>query len=198
MKKILGIVIFLIAGTANADLFELRWTTTASALTGAIPGVVGEGITTIFTVDNGGASSLSQMWGSSDYVSYRVEGTSGWWMESNFINTGTSLGGFSTDGAGSVTTAGTWYGGWPSATVTTSWAGVQNGGWWNNGKNEVACTASAADCVWAIDVSDNLIGSSWTVTNVAAPVPEPEIYAMLGMGLGFIGWVRRKKSLRAA
>ena len=51
MKKILGIVIFLIAGTANADLFELRWTTTASALTGAIPGVVGEGVTTIFTVD---------------------------------------------------------------------------------------------------------------------------------------------------
>jgi hypothetical protein len=30
------------------------------------------------------------------------------------------------------------------------------------------------------------------------PVPEPEIYAMLGIGLGLMGWVGRRKKLQAA
>lgn len=30
-----------------------------------------------------------------------------------------------------------------------------------------------------------------------AAVPEPEIYAMLGLGLGLLGWVRRRKTLQA-
>jgi PEP-CTERM motif len=38
-----------------------------------------------------------------------------------------------------------------------------------------------------------------TTINVefAAPVPEPEIYAMLGMGLGLLGWVGRRKKLHS-
>jgi hypothetical protein len=31
-----------------------------------------------------------------------------------------------------------------------------------------------------------------------APVPEPEIYAMLGVGLGLMGWVGRRRKLQAA
>jgi len=31
-----------------------------------------------------------------------------------------------------------------------------------------------------------------------APVPEPEIYAMMGLGLGLLGWVGRRKRLQAA
>jgi hypothetical protein len=31
-----------------------------------------------------------------------------------------------------------------------------------------------------------------------APIPEPEIYAMLGVGLGLLGWVGRRKKLQAA
>jgi len=31
-----------------------------------------------------------------------------------------------------------------------------------------------------------------------APIPEPEIYAMLGIGLGLLGWVGRRKKLLAA
>lgn len=30
---------------------------------------------------------------------------------------------------------------------------------------------------------------------VAAPVPEPEIYAMMGFGLGLLGWVGRRRSV---
>lgn len=31
-----------------------------------------------------------------------------------------------------------------------------------------------------------------------APVPEPEIYAMMGLGLGLLGWIGRRKKLRDA
>ena len=31
-----------------------------------------------------------------------------------------------------------------------------------------------------------------------APVPEPEIYAMMGVGLGIMGWVARKKKRKLA
>ena len=41
---------------------------------------------------------------------------------------------------------------------------------------------------------DNVIA----VTSVAAPVPEPEIYAMLGAGLGLMGWVARRRKQRVA
>jgi len=33
---------------------------------------------------------------------------------------------------------------------------------------------------------------------VTAPVPEPEIYAMMGLGLGLMGWAGRRKRLREA
>lgn len=41
---------------------------------------------------------------------------------------------------------------------------------------------------------DNVVA----VTSLAAPVPEPEIYAMLGAGLGLMGWVTRRRKQRAA
>jgi hypothetical protein len=33
-------------------------------------------------------------------------------------------------------------------------------------------------------------------TEVTSPVPEPEIYAMLGMGLGLMGWAARRRKLK--
>jgi hypothetical protein len=45
----------------------------------------------------------------------------------------------------------------------------------------------------------NPAGSSFTFsagTGPVAPVPEPEIYAMMGMGLGLLGWVGRRKKLK--
>ena len=36
------------------------------------------------------------------------------------------------------------------------------------------------------------------VYHTTAPIPEPEIYAMLGVGLGLLGWVGRRKKLKEA
>jgi len=33
---------------------------------------------------------------------------------------------------------------------------------------------------------------------IAAPVPEPEIYAMMAVGMGMMGWVARRKKRAAA
>ena len=49
-----------------------------------------------------------------------------------------------------------------------------------------------SDLNWIVPVSSD---SNWNVS----PVPEPEIYAMMGVGLGLLGWVaRRKKSNESA
>jgi len=190
MNKIIGIIAFLLVGTANANLIELSWTTTASFLTSGIPGVDGEEITTILTVDNGGTSTISQSWTADDFVSYRMEGFSGWWIESDFISSGS--GSFSTDDQGNVITAGSWISGTSTATITTSWSGVVNGRWWNNGFNPVVC--STTDCVNATNVEENIIGSSWTASEVSA-VPVPAAVWLFGSGLiGLIGVARRKNA----
>jgi hypothetical protein len=41
------------------------------------------------------------------------------------------------------------------------------------------------------------LGTDLTAS-LRAPIPEPEIYAMLGIGLGLMGWVGRRKKLQAA
>jgi hypothetical protein len=40
---------------------------------------------------------------------------------------------------------------------------------------------------------------TWALyTEITSPVPEPEIYAMLGVGLGLMGWVGRRRKLQGA
>jgi hypothetical protein len=50
-----------------------------------------------------------------------------------------------------------------------------------------------------VDTSGNKVGDlvSENVT-LTSPVPEPEIYAMLSIGLGLMGWVGRRRKLREA
>jgi len=51
-------------------------------------------------------------------------------------------------------------------------------------------------------LSNNLVLASISpqssLTASVTAVPEPEIYAMMGIGLGLIGWIGRKKKLKAA
>lgn len=50
-----------------------------------------------------------------------------------------------------------------------------------------------------VDLSGNKVGAlvseNVSLTTVT-PVPEPEIYAMMGLGLGLIGWAGRRKKLQ--
>lgn len=39
---------------------------------------------------------------------------------------------------------------------------------------------------------DTYLDATLTFAQTAAPVPEPEIYAMIGLGLGLLGWARRR------
>jgi len=52
-------------------------------------------------------------------------------------------------------------------------------------------------------VSGEAIGTStvaglYSLSSVLAPIPEPEIYAMMGIGLGFMGWIVRRRKLQVA
>jgi hypothetical protein len=40
--------------------------------------------------------------------------------------------------------------------------------------------------------------ADFTAPPVTTPIPEPEIYAMMGFGLGLLGWVGRRKKLKEA
>lgn len=181
----------LTALTGAAAPVELRWVTTVLQIGGAHPAIAGETLTTIITVDNGGAGLGNQTWSMSDFVSYRQEGASGWFLESTDI--GFASGSFATDVSGAVVSAATWNGNYPGGTVNTSWAGVTNGGWWNNGANETSCASTVFACVWAANVGDNLLASSWTASLAGgSPVPEPATLGLVALALLGAATARRR------
>ncbi len=65
--------------------------------------------------------------------------------------------------------------------------------WLNNLNNGTFSADTMTLSVWK-DVE----GRTQDLAVFTAPVPEPEIYAMLGVGLGLLGWVGRRKKLQAA
>ncbi len=203
-SKILGLLaLVLVAGQAQASIIELKWITTVSAVSGGShPGTVGETLTTTILVDNGGSSISDQTWSASDFVSYRQAGASGWFFESavpaDFLEV---IDGsfFSTDAAGNVVTAGNWASGYDpdnplTTAVKTSWAGLANGAWWNNGYLETSCDFDSDDCVEALDVELNILGSSWTASLVGSSVPEPGPLALFGLGLAALSLRNRRKA----
>lgn len=49
---------------------------------------------------------------------------------------------------------------------------------------------------WSDSIFDTQMGSF--LVRVVTPVPEPEIYAMMGIGLGLLGWVEKRRKQQAA
>jgi hypothetical protein len=126
------------ASMASAAPVQLTWVTTVSDIIGtAIPATVGEALTTTITVDNGGAGVLSQSWDESDFLSYRIEGATGWWAEIDSVSYWS--GAFTTDGAGDVTAAAT-FGQNFLVSMMTSWSGADNALFYNDAGNGVFYT----------------------------------------------------------
>jgi len=59
---------------------------------------------------------------------------------------------------------------------------------------------NAARSAWLFNAAGEFNLTSLRMYEVAAvaPVPEPEIYAMMGLGLGLMGWVGRRRRAQAA
>jgi len=63
-------------------------------------------------------------------------------------------------------------------------------GWQNLG---ISVTGLSSDYAWFISEDNNGL-----TFNTVAAVPEPEVYAMMGLGLGLLGWFSRRRKLQVA
>jgi len=183
------------ASMASAAPVQLAWVTTVSSIDGAaIPATVGEALTTTITVDNGGAGVLSQSWGETDFLSYRIEGASGWWAEIDSVDSWS--GAFTTDGAGDVTAAATFQQGDSFVSMMTSWSGADSGAFYNNAFNGVFYM-EGGDAIFADNVSGNIVGSNWTAAAVTAPVPLPGALPLMLAAAGALFAIRRRRTTTA-
>jgi hypothetical protein len=183
------------ASMASAAPVQLAWVTTVSSISGtAIPATVGEALTTTITVDNGGAGVLSQSWGETDFLSYRIEGASGWWAEIDSVDEWS--GAFTTDGAGDVTAAATFQQANSSVSMMNSWSGADSGAFWNDAFNGVFYMEDG-NRISAANVSGNIVGSNWTAAAVTAPVPLPGALPLMLAAAGALFAIRRRRTTTA-
>jgi hypothetical protein len=190
-KIIMAAGMLLLAGSANAALVELKWTTTVQQVGGEHPGIIGESIITTVQVDNGGTDIASQNYDVSNFVKFRIDGASGWWFESYTINT--SSGNFATDPQGNVAEVGLWIS--ESRSVSTNYIGETLGSWYLDGINGFSYSDDGDTNLFVSNPGENIIADSWTASAASTtPVTEPSVFALFGLGLVGIGFARRRRS----
>lgn len=180
-------VMWATPGQIQAAPFTFTWTDTVSG--GSFDG---DPFTFTIVVDNGGATTVSQTWTSSDFVSASINVNGG-----AYIGIATSIGaspsgGFQTD-AGSVIIAvpTDWYdvGGSGSDTL-----GATNFDWFINGDNGIWWGGDETD-IWATNVEGNQDPANWSL-DAPSEVPEPSTWLLFGAGLAMAG-LRRRKNARS-
>ncbi len=81
------------------------------------------------------------------------------------------------------------------AADNTVLASIGEGMTFNAAQATFTLTGAGIDYVVFTDNASNFAGTNFRMDDLTltAAVPEPEIYAMMGLGLGLIGWARRRK-----
>jgi hypothetical protein len=84
---------------------------------------------------------------------------------------------------------------WTGSTLLATGTNNSSGPYTTSGINFSPLLAGPPSVVYEIRATGTVMGPSGSYGGamVTAPVPEPEVYAMLGVGLGLLGWIKRKK-----
>jgi hypothetical protein len=152
---------------------------------GGVPGVSnGDVITIDVIMDNGGASTVSQVWGTGATVSAVVSVGS---YTANFIDNFFSAAGFTTDAAGALIVT-NWFGTLDSATATDSLGGAGGVRLFNGDVR----TSLGSFIGYAPTLG---IVAAWSgPVAVETPVPAPPMLALFGLGLTVAALSRRRRA----
>ena len=182
--------------TVHAAPFSFEYNDTISATD--IPGLaVGQDAKITVTLDNGGATILSQTWTAAHLQSVTWNFNNGG-LVTTFASPfdgglGTGAGDFMTDAAGTLTTVMT---NWSDVAVMADFTTTGSGTdleWYFDGFNNVYSEVAGRRLVDLTNVGDMLIAANWSQSS-PTPTPEPSTMLLLGSGLvGLIGYRMRKQ-----
>ena len=161
-----------------------------------MPAPAGERFTLTVTVDNGGTTTAAQTWTAADFLSFRLQGASGWWIEALSIRTANSTGSFATDARGAVTSTGAWTNvaaRQPLLPASGSYNWLETGGWRVNATSAIMFSSPQGNgevaSLWYVDDASKLgLASNWK----ASVVPVPASLPLLAAGIGALSLARRK------
>lgn len=175
---------------AQAAIFNFTYTDTVS-LAGVDNVSIGDTGVITYELDNGGTSLLNQTWTASDLVSVTFDFGNGAHTTTFDATLESSIGSFTTDGAGQLTAVPSSWFNFTSVNVISTNSSQTPSFWFVNGNNEVYGTDNGS--VFFTNVEDNVFASNWTV-EAAETVSTPEPGTILGLlAVGSLTALTRKR-----